>query len=62
MGGCGLCTVFGDALKEAFGEALIRVYMAVRKSELKWDQELRLQSASDAEHVDRVAAQLYDRY
>ncbi|KAK9918078.1 hypothetical protein WJX75_001014 [Coccomyxa subellipsoidea] len=55
-------TVFGDALKEAFGEALVRVYMAVRKSELKWDQELRQLSASDAEHVDRVAAQLYDRY
>lgn len=54
--------MFGDALEEAFGKALVRVFMAVRKSELKWDEQLRQQSASDAEHIARVAAELYHRY
>ena len=49
-------------MKEVFGGALIRAYLAVRKSELNWDQQLRKQSASNAEHVARVAAELYRRY
>ncbi|CAL8471645.1 g11187 [Coccomyxa elongata] len=55
-------TVFGGALKEVFGGALIRAFLAGRRSEWKWDQELRKQSASNAEHIARVAAELYHRY
>ncbi len=57
-----LYAVFGGALKEVFGGALIRAFVAGRRSEWNWDQELRKESASNAEHIARVAAELYHRY
>lgn len=58
----GALAVFAGAMKEAFGEALVRAYLAVRQSELAWDEQLKVQSASPAEHITRIATELYQRY
>lgn len=50
-----VCAALQEALQEAFGDVLVKCFLAVRASEQKWAQDL-------GGDIAAMAKELYDRY